>query len=69
MVDGEVAGIAPEVEELAEGDVEEVSGAAGGVEDANGGELVEAGGEEEFGVGGGVEEGGLGARRQRVWRM
>ena len=31
VVDGEVAGFAPEVEEPAEGDVEEVSGAAGGV--------------------------------------
>jgi hypothetical protein len=47
----------PEVEEALEGDVEEVSGAAGGIEDADGGELIEPGGEEAFGLGVGGEEG------------
>ena len=37
VLDGEVAGFLPEVEEAAEGDVEEVSGAACRVEDADGG--------------------------------
>ena len=47
---GEVAGLLPEIEQAAEGDVEEVSGAAGGVEDADGGEVVEEVGEEGFGL-------------------
>ena len=37
--DGEDAGLVPEVEQAFEGDVEEVAGAAGGIEDADAGEL------------------------------
>ena len=54
---GEALGFEPEVEEAAEGEVEEVAGAAGGVEDADGGELVNPCAEEAFGFGVGVEEG------------
>ena len=57
VLDGKVAGLFPEVEQAAESDVEEVSRAAGGVEDADGGERVEKGGEEAFGFGIGGEEG------------
>ena len=44
--EGEVLCVFPEVEQLLEGDVEEVAGAAGWVEDGDGGEFVEPGGEQ-----------------------
>ncbi len=56
--EGEVFRLFPKVEQLLEGDVEEVAGAAGGVEDGDGGELVEEGGEEVFRVGA-LPKGGL----------
>ena len=39
VIEAEGAGLLPEVEEALEGEIEEVSGAAGGVEDADAGEL------------------------------
>ena len=41
MLGGELAGLKPEVEEAAERDIEEISRAAGGIENADGGELVD----------------------------
>ena len=53
MSEAEDAGLVPEVEQAFEGDVEEVSGAAGGVEDADAGEF--GGPVLEQGEGGAVE--------------
>lgn len=64
--EAEDASLVPEVEQALEGDVEEVSGAAGGIEDADLGELDGPGLEQ--GEGGAVEfEGGFGWRD--VWRL
>lgn len=63
VLGGEVAGFEPEVEHAAEGEIEEVSGAAGGVEDADGGEFGDPGGEEGFRGGVVGEEGWAGSFR------